>query len=74
LAADEAIALIGRLEDVLFHIVDKFAGSISAEHGVGRLKRAHFLERLSPAEVSVMRAIKSGIDPAGLMNPGVILP
>jgi FAD/FMN-containing dehydrogenase len=74
LAPDEAIALIARLEDILFELVDRFAGSISAEHGIGRLKRAHFLERLSPPEMRLMRAIKSGIDPAGLMNPGVILP
>jgi FAD/FMN-containing dehydrogenase len=73
LPADEVTALIGHLEDVLFNIVDKFSGSISAEHGIGRLKRAHFLERLSLPEESLMRAIKSGIDPAGLMNPGVIL-
>lgn len=50
LPADEVIALIGHLEDVLFDIVDKFSGSISAEHGIGRLKMAHFLERLSPPE------------------------
>ncbi len=73
LPAEEAIALLEHLEDVLFSIVDKFSGSISAEHGVGRLKRAHFLERLSPSEERLMRAIKSGIDPACLMNPGVIL-
>jgi FAD/FMN-containing dehydrogenase len=73
LPPDEVVAQLGHLEDVLFNIVDKFSGSISAEHGVGRLKRAHFLERLSPAEEGLMRAIKFGVDPAGLMNPGVML-
>jgi FAD/FMN-containing dehydrogenase len=72
-APDEVIAMIAHLEEILFKLVDRFAGSISAEHGIGRLKRAHFLERLSPTEMRLMHAVKSGIDPAGLMNPGVIL-
>jgi FAD/FMN-containing dehydrogenase len=74
LPASGVVALIAHLEEILFKIVDEFSGSISAEHGIGRLKRAHFLERLSPQEMRLMRAIKSGIDPAGLMNPGIILP
>ena len=69
----EAVALLAHCEELLFTLVDRFDGSISAEHGIGRLKRSHFLQRLTPVEASLMRTIKSGIDPAGLMNPGRIL-
>ncbi|WP_374298617.1 FAD-binding oxidoreductase [Paracoccus sp. (in: a-proteobacteria)] len=48
-------------------------GSFSAEHGVGRLKAADLAEWGDPARLSAMRAIKDALDPAGIMNPGVIL-
>lgn len=52
-------------------IVSKYGGAVSAEHGIGRAK-AHYLSlSRSPAEIAVMRAIKSGWDPHGVMNPGV---
>jgi len=55
-------------------VVETFGGSISAEHGVGRAK-SHILHlSRSKAEISAMRAIKSGLDPRGIMNPGVLLP
>ena len=48
-------------------------GSFSAEHGVGRLKAAELAEWGDPARLAAMRAIKDALDPAGIMNPGVIL-
>ncbi|GGF56643.1 D-2-hydroxyacid dehydrogenase [Paracoccus acridae] len=48
-------------------------GSFSAEHGVGRLKAAELAEWGDPARLGAMRAIKDALDPAGIMNPGVIL-
>ena len=48
-------------------------GSFSAEHGVGRLKAAELGEWGDPVRLSAMRAIKDALDPAGIMNPGVIL-
>ena len=48
-------------------------GSFSAEHGVGRLKTAELAEWGDPARLGAMRAIKDALDPAGIMNPGVIL-
>lgn len=48
-------------------------GSFSAEHGVGRLKAADLAEWGDPARLAAMRAIKRALDPAGIMNPGVIL-
>ena len=48
-------------------------GSISAEHGIGRLKRDELAARKSPVEMDMMRAIKAALDPRGLMNPGRVL-
>ena len=53
--------------------VDKFGGSISAEHGLGALKREEILRYKSPVELRLMRAIKQALDPHGLMNPGKVL-
>ena len=47
-------------------------GSAAAEHGVGRAKAAWLAWSRPPAELTAMRAIKSAIDPAGLLNPGVL--
>ena len=48
-------------------------GTISAEHGIGQMKRDE-LERLTqPARLNAMRAIKRALDPLGLMNPGKLL-
>ncbi len=49
-------------------------GSISSEHGVGRAKTAYLHLSRSAAEIAAMRAIKTALDPAGLLNPGVLLP
>ena len=48
-------------------------GSISAEHGVGQLKREDLPRYKSPGEIAAMRAIKQALDPHGLMNPGKVL-
>ena len=48
-------------------------GSISAEHGIGALKRDELMRYKSPVELQLMRAIKAALDPLGIMNPGKIL-
>ena len=48
-------------------------GSISAEHGIGQLKRDELAHYKDPAELALMRAIRQAIDPAGIMNPGKLL-
>lgn len=50
-----------------------FDGSISAEHGIGALKRADLARYKAPVELNMMRAIKAALDPLGIMNPGKIL-
>ena len=51
----------------------RFGGSISAEHGIGALKRDELPRYKSPVELDLMRAIKAALDPLGIMNPGKIL-
>ncbi len=62
-----------RVTRFVHDLVVAAGGSISAEHGIGQMKRAE-LERLSsPARMAALRAIKAGLDPHGLMNPGKLL-
>jgi FAD/FMN-containing dehydrogenase len=53
--------------------VHAFGGSISAEHGVGQLKRDALPKYKDPVELALMRRIKQALDPDGLMNPGKVL-
>jgi FAD/FMN-containing dehydrogenase len=54
-------------------IVVDLAGSISAEHGIGQMKRADLLRLKSPIELDLMRRIKAALDPKGVLNPGKVL-
>ncbi|WP_116599677.1 FAD-binding oxidoreductase [Primorskyibacter marinus] len=55
-------------------LVHDMEGSVSAEHGIGRLKVDDLACYGDPAKLSAMRAIKSALDPAGILNPGAVLP
>jgi glycolate oxidase subunit GlcD len=57
----------------VFEIVQRYGGSISAEHGVGLLKRDHLAYTRSQAELALMRGIKAMLDPDGILNPGKLL-
>ncbi len=61
------------IEDAVYGITAQHRGSISAEHGVGSLKREFLHYSRSPQELELMRAIKRAMDPNGIMNPGKIL-
>ncbi len=54
-------------------LVHEFGGSVSAEHGIGRLKTDDLVKYSDPAKLAAMRAIKAALDPNGIMNPGAIL-
>ena len=56
----------------VFETVEKYNGSISAEHGVGMTKRDYLQYSRSAAEIACMKAIKAVFDPNGIMNPGKI--
>jgi FAD/FMN-containing dehydrogenase len=61
------------INDVVHEIVARYAGSISAEHGIGRLKRDLLPKVKDPVALDVMRAVKQTLDPKGLLNPGKVL-
>jgi FAD/FMN-containing dehydrogenase len=66
------IAKIKEADRDMFDLVRKHGGSISAEHGVGLLKKPWLGWSRSPAEIAVMRAVKKVLDPRNLLNPGKI--
>ena len=72
-----ATADLAELREHIHHavcdLVQDLDGSISAEHGIGRLKAAELAARKSPLELELMRRLKEALDPAGILNPGVIL-
>ncbi len=62
------------MSSVVFEMVLKLDGSISAEHGIGRLKRHHMARIKSPVELQMMRDLKHMLDPNSILNPGKVLP
>jgi FAD/FMN-containing dehydrogenase len=69
----EFIARTGAVNRVVHDLVHELGGSISAEHGLGQLKREEILRYKSGIEMDMMRAVKRALDPRGLMNPGKLL-
>ena len=69
-------ALVAQREAVnriVYDVVAGLGGSISAEHGLGQLKRSEILRHKDPIEMELMRSLKRALDPQGLMNPGKLL-
>ncbi len=62
-----------RMNEIVHGIVGEFGGSISAEHGVGQLKRDEVARTKSPVDMAVMRGLKSALDPYNLLNPGKLI-
>ena len=62
-----------RVTPFVHDLVVAAGGSISAEHGIGQMKRDELARLSSPARMAALRAIKSALDPAGIMNPGKIV-
>jgi FAD/FMN-containing dehydrogenase len=77
---ESAAASVQRLKDetavinqIIYNNTMQFGGSISAEHGVGRLKRDELITRRDPAATATMRAIKQALDPQNIFNPGRVI-
>jgi FAD/FMN-containing dehydrogenase len=62
------------IDVIAYALVRRYEGSISAEHGIGTLKREFLDHSRSKVEIDVMRRIKAALDPNGILNPGKVLP
>lgn len=70
---ESLLSLQDAIYEVVYESVHSFGGSISAEHGVGQLKRDILPRYKDPVELALMKRIKQALDPHGLMNPGKVL-
>jgi FAD/FMN-containing dehydrogenases len=70
LPKDESAERIYKAKKAINLVLDRYNGSISAEHGIGRLKRADYAERLPDVRRKLLTSLKTAIDPAFTMNPG----
>jgi FAD/FMN-containing dehydrogenase len=61
------------VKTLVHDLVHQMGGSVSAEHGLGRLKVGDLERYGDPAKLAAMRAIKAALDPQGIMNPGAVL-
>lgn len=62
------------IDAIAYDLVRQYDGSISAEHGIGTLKRDFLDHSRSEAEIDIMRRIKAALDPNGILNPGKVIP
>ena len=62
------------LEGELHSLTHEMGGSISAEHGVGRLKVTDLERFCDPVKMALMHTMKKALDPLGILNPGAVLP
>jgi FAD/FMN-containing dehydrogenase len=67
------LALYRTMNDAVHDVVRAFGGSISAEHGIGRMKRDELIATAPAVGIDLMRRIKHAFDPAGIMNPGKVI-
>lgn len=63
----------GAVKQTLHDLVHEMEGSVSAEHGIGRLKTGDLERYGQPVKLDMMRTIKAALDPAGILNPGAVL-
>ena len=72
----DSAAFLSRWEEisrVVHDIVREFGGSISAEHGIGIMKRDEIFRYKNTTEIEVMRALKRTLDPNNILNPGKVI-
>jgi FAD/FMN-containing dehydrogenase len=70
---DKFLARWDEVNAVVFAVVKKYGGSISAEHGVGVMKRDILANYKDPVAIDLMRSLKRMLDPNGILNPGKVL-
>jgi FAD/FMN-containing dehydrogenase len=74
MGAEEAVALFHAAEEVIFDVIDRYGGSISAEHGIGRVKQKAYLARADAVSLELAGLIKDALDPSHILSEGRILP
>jgi FAD/FMN-containing dehydrogenase len=62
-----------RIKACVHDLVHEMGGSVSAEHGIGRLKVGDLERYGDPGKLAAMRAVKAALDPMGILNPGAVL-
>lgn len=73
IALDAMETLFHQTEEIIFDIVDRFGGSISAEHGIGRVKQKAFLDRIDKVTLDIASRLKDAFDPKHVLSDGRIL-
>jgi FAD/FMN-containing dehydrogenase len=73
MAKSSYLALWEPMSDAVHTLVSDIGGSISAEHGIGQMKREALVHFKTPVEIDMMRSIKAALDPKGILNPGKLL-
>ena len=61
------------VDDIVYGVLKDYGGSISAEHGIGTLKRPYLHLSRNPEELNLMRTLKQALDPKGILNPGKVI-
>ena len=72
MTSEEFMEKCHAVDKQMFGMIQDLGGSVSAEHGVGLVKKAHLDKTRSPEEIEYMRGIKRVFDPDGIMNPGKV--
>jgi len=70
---DEFLKYWGPISQIIFDIIEGLDGSISAEHGIGIMKRDDLAERASSVKIKLLSAVKTALDPDRIMNPRVMI-
>ena len=71
--AEAFLALYTPMNKAVHDVVRALNGSISAEHGIGQMKRDELIATAPPVAIDLMRRVKAAFDPAGIMNPGKVI-
>ena len=70
---DEFLGHWDAMSDIVFDIVGDLGGSISAEHGIGIMKKEDLAKRADPVKLAMLKSIKTALDPTNMMNPRVMI-